>query len=846
MREVLFALCAILAVATARVVINSENQAPHLLGAKECTWGPSYWCQNITNAAKCKSTQHCIKKVWESMKVEDDKDSVCGICKDMVRQARDQLESNETQEDLKEVFEGSCALMQIKPIVRECDKLVDEFIPQLVETLASQMDPSVVCSVAGLCNSARIDRMIENHNKLLRKNSGKISSLSDDELEPDECSKCFTIATHMEEKFNSASRDQVLDSMLKVCGEMSSFSDACASIVLEYFSMIYTHLRSNFHAKNICHLSGQCAGMFHRHENSTKDLEVEIRPLSSVGMVDVGDDLPCELCEQLVGHLRDLLVANTTEQEFEHVLEGLCKQTKSFAPQCKSIVDEYYPQIYDYLVKGLDNNGVCMMAGICPSPDKKTHDGPIWPLLPEKSLKIATEIALERKNVGEHGAGTRQEAKKTEADEMQLPIERIMGPSVIMGAPQMDLQGKKECAFCEYFLHYMQQVFSYPVTEDELKQVMGKVCKKLPKSVQNTCTEFLNTYSDAIIALFVQEIDPSVICPMIYVCPSNEFMEAWEKIPKDLMIKSEVEEKQSCPLCLLAVTQLEEMVKNEKTEENIEKALEKLCMHLPKSLITDCNGLVQQYSQQVIEMLVADFSPQEVCVALKLCDPKKNPGTQYLTPVGKDGEILSNEIPDNSVAIKPVKETTKCVICEFIMQYLEKAMRNKSTKDEIEKIVHGVCDHLPNSVSKECNGFVDQYADLVIELLSQEVTPREICTILNICEDNMQRLHESIAECALCQGVISTIDGLLANAKVDQEIEEVVSRVCKYIAPAKRGKCVMMMEVYEQSIINILREHGDRTKICSRLALCSAGDYFAMMTRHKSMAMTSIKGTKRY
>lgn len=62
-------------------------------------------------------------------------------------------------------------------------------------------------------------------------------------------------------------------------------------------------------------------------------MNVEIRPLSSVGMVEVDDDLPCKLCEQLVGHLKDLLVANTTEAEFHLVLQGLCKQTKSFATE---------------------------------------------------------------------------------------------------------------------------------------------------------------------------------------------------------------------------------------------------------------------------------------------------------------------------------------------------------------------------------------------------------------------------------------------------------------------------------------------------------------------------------
>ena len=98
---------------------------------------------------------------------------------------------------------------------------------------------------------------------------------------------------------------------------------------------------------------------------------MEIRPLSSVGMVEIGDDLPCKLCEQLVSHLRDLLVANTTETEFEQVLQGLCKQTKSFADECKAIVDQYYPQIYSYLTKGLNGNVICQMGGICPAPGKK-------------------------------------------------------------------------------------------------------------------------------------------------------------------------------------------------------------------------------------------------------------------------------------------------------------------------------------------------------------------------------------------------------------------------------------------------------------------------------------------
>ena len=63
---------------------------------------------------------------------------------------------------------------------------------------------------------------------------------------------------------------------------------------------------------------------------------VEVVHESDIGVVKPQDNLPCEFCEQLVIHLRDILVANTTEGEFEEVLKGLCKQTGSFKEEVSS------------------------------------------------------------------------------------------------------------------------------------------------------------------------------------------------------------------------------------------------------------------------------------------------------------------------------------------------------------------------------------------------------------------------------------------------------------------------------------------------------------------------------
>lgn len=104
------------------------------------------------------------------------------------------------------MFEGSCDLLRIKPIVKECIKVADDYIPELVDTLASQMNPQVVCHVAGLCNNERIHKMIED-SKNQQDNTPK---------KPDTCEGCHTVVDVMQNKLNKASRDDILQGFLTV------------------------------------------------------------------------------------------------------------------------------------------------------------------------------------------------------------------------------------------------------------------------------------------------------------------------------------------------------------------------------------------------------------------------------------------------------------------------------------------------------------------------------------------------------------------------------------------------------------------------------------------------------
>lgn len=96
---------------------------------------------------------------------------------------------------------------------------------------------------------------------------------------------------------------------------------------------------------------------------------------------------------------------------------------------------------------------------------------------------------------------------------------------------------------------------------------------------------------------------------------------------------------------------------------------------------------------------------------------------------------VTNEIPDSQNTEMSIDTVANpdCVICEFIMYHVDKALGDEKEKDKIERVVHGICNHLPKTVSHKCNNFVSKYGNVVIDILSKDVSPKEICTMMGLC-----------------------------------------------------------------------------------------------------------------
>ncbi|KAH8311032.1 hypothetical protein KR044_003909, partial [Drosophila immigrans] len=796
-----------------------------------------------SNAKDCRATRHCIQTVWEKRVVPVDDDSICKICKDMVNQARDQLRSNETEEEMKEVFEGSCKLIPVKLVQKECITLADNFIPELIEALSSQMNPDQVCSVAGLCNSRRIDELMQQSYQAVLDGSLKEEDVVAEQpagVAQLSCGNCNLLSRHMQQKFESTNRDDMVEQLLHVCGGLSSFSDACANLVLTYFNDFHDAVKQHLAVSGPCHMSGVCVARYHQHEDDPK------QPAALATLDGIGDDIPCALCEQLVKHLRDVLVANTTESEFKQVLQGFCKQSRGFKDECLSIVDQYYHVIYDTLVNNLDANGTCTIIGVCPK--GADNYAPIMPLLP---VVAPADIKVTIKKLGANEPKFSQQ----EILGMQLPIDHLMGAP----NPNQLVEGGEMCTICEYLLHFIQESLATPATDDQIKKVVENICTKLPHGVAGQCRNFVEMYGDAVIALLIQGLNPRSVCPMMQMCPHNaDYKQDFEVFQPDTTSHNDEQDKPTCPLCLFAVEQAQIKIRDNKSKENIKRVLNGLCSHLPSKLRAECVDFVTTYSNELIDMLITDFKPEEICVQLKLCPKTKD----YLDEMGivlmgsdevdkssasSSEEIAGNEIESNEQVEVSFDQdfgvTPNCMLCEELVKTVEKRMGKHATKADIKDALEHTCDKLKKPVASKCHKIVDKYGDKIADLLLKEMEPKLICAELGICifgeqedlevdealkydvivlpkhnEDELAKVSEP-PTCVLCEFVMTKLESELKNKTEQEAIKKALRTVCDHMPKTVRKQCDSFVDGYAAAIISLVSTVPPK-EVCQKLQLC--------------------------
>jgi saposin len=77
-------------------------------------------------------------------------------------------------------------------------------------------------------------------------------------------------------------------------------------------------------------------------------------------------------------------------------------------------------------------------------------------------------------------------------------------------------------------------------------------------------------------------------------------------------------------------------------------------------------------------------------------------------------------------------KTPECLVCQEMVKEVEKRIVNKKSRADIKNALEHACDRLKKAKAK-CEQYIEEHGDQIVDLLLQQLSPKEICRDLQFC-----------------------------------------------------------------------------------------------------------------
>nr|AAC34854.1 senescence-associated protein 4 [Hemerocallis hybrid cultivar] len=103
----------------------------------------------------------------------------------------------------------------------------------------------------------------------------------------------------------------------------------------------------------------------------------------------------------------------------------------------------------------------------------------------------------------------------------------------------------------------------------------------------------------------------------------------------------------------------------------------------------ECKAVVQQYGQQILDMLIAQTQPMKICSQIGLC-----------TFDGTRGVSMGIESVVNGNVDKSVASDAMCSACEMAVVWMQNQIKHNKTQDLILNYINQLCERLPSPMGE--------------------------------------------------------------------------------------------------------------------------------------------------
>lgn len=224
--------------------------------------------------------------------------------------------------------------------------------------------------------------------------------------------------------------------------------------------------------------------------------------------------------------------------------------------------------------------------------------------------------------------------------------------------------------------------------------------------LKQKCDQLVDQYSDYIVDAIVKGLSPKEVCHGIGLCASPHPQEDDTKIIVTDQLMERYSETPQCVLCELIATKLEAQLKNNKTQDEIENAVRKVCRSLPAKFNVKCKKFIEDYADLIIG-LVATVPPKELCGELNFC--------------------RNNFRQDTSR-----QDVLECGVCYSAVDALATVLEKHGSKEK-EIVVETTCHLLPAKYYEQCHQLMNIYGISLVNLIKREEKRSDICVKIGKC-----------------------------------------------------------------------------------------------------------------
>lgn len=121
-----------------------------------------------------------------------------------------------------------------------------------------------------------------------------------------------------------------------------------------------------------------------------------------------------------------------------------------------------------------------------------------------------------------------------------------------------------------------------------------------------------------------------------------------------------------------------------------------MCAHLPSTVADMCIDFVEQYGDELFELLTSEIAPKAVCTQMGLC-----------WGVDKSHKLLGHKNEkETALEVTGWKLPSKCEICEIVIEYLDKLLSDDTIEASIDHIIEKACTVVPRGAQDKVNRII--------------------------------------------------------------------------------------------------------------------------------------------